>query len=132
MYNFPQTPQSTTTGPPVSRQSFSSNVSPAAGSPSALFGGVDQLLRESSDWWLRDQSQLAVGFEHWPMAEGEWLGAATSPVAPSHSSLGGNGISNGINGIGTNGIGNGAYNAANEGNGFGVDIGRYNENDWYS
>lgn len=36
-------------------------------SPFERFGGnaTDQLLRESSDWWLRDQSQLAVGFDNW-------------------------------------------------------------------
>lgn len=132
MYHLPQTPQSTTTGPPVSRQSFdgSSNVSPAGGSPSALFGGVDQLLRDSSDWWLRDQSQLAIGFEHWPMAEGEWLSAATSPVAPNHS-ISGVVQQNAVNGVGPNGYGTGTFNSTGP-NGFGAGIGGYNENEWYS
>lgn len=137
MSYLPHTPQSTTTGPPVSRGSFdaSSNVSPAGGSPSALFGGVDQLLRDQNDWWLRDQSQLAIGFEHWPMAEGEWLGAASSPVAPSHNIS--NGVSEAVNGsvnggsVGPNGYGNanGVFNGAN---GFGGSIGGYNENEWYT
>lgn len=30
-----------------------------------MFGGVDQLLRESQDWVFRDQAQLASGFENW-------------------------------------------------------------------
>ncbi|KAF2459190.1 fungal-specific transcription factor domain-containing protein, partial [Lineolata rhizophorae] len=41
----------------------------AASGPSDLFGGVDALLRESTDWWLRDQSQLAAGFDNWDMGE---------------------------------------------------------------
>lgn len=54
------------------------------GSPSALFGGVEQLLREGQDWWLRDQSQLAMGFEQWPMSEGEmasWMRATTTSAS---------------------------------------------------
>lgn len=35
-------------------------------SPSALFGGVDSLLEESRDWWLKDQSAL---FDSWSKAE---------------------------------------------------------------
>ena len=42
-----------------------SGVATTVGSPSDMFGGVDQLLRDSQDWWLRDQSQLAMGFENW-------------------------------------------------------------------
>ncbi|TID25643.1 hypothetical protein E2P81_ATG03433 [Venturia nashicola] len=106
------------------------------GSPSALFGGVDQLLRDQSDWWLRDQTQLAVGFEHWPMAE-EWLSNQTgSPVAQSH------GVSNGVNGtvgvgvVGANGFGNANGNGNGGGfggaSGYGGSIGAYNENEWYS
>ncbi|KAG9247368.1 fungal-specific transcription factor domain-containing protein [Calycina marina] len=33
-------------------------------SPSTLFGGVDALVN-SQDWWLRDQSNLAIGFDNW-------------------------------------------------------------------
>ncbi|QDS73152.1 hypothetical protein FKW77_001957 [Venturia effusa] len=141
MSYLPETPQSTTTGPPVSRGSIdgSSNVSSAGGSPSALFGGVDQLLRDQNDWWLRDQSQLAIGFEHWPMAEGEWLHPASSPIAPSHSVPNGidaavNGaVSGGVNGgaVGTNGFGSTGL-AINGLNGFGTGIGGYNEHDWYA
>ncbi|TIA48254.1 hypothetical protein D6C77_09976 [Aureobasidium pullulans] len=37
----------------------------AAASPSDMFGGVEQLLRESQDWVFRDQAQLASGFGNW-------------------------------------------------------------------
>jgi hypothetical protein len=136
MYNrLHQTPSSA----PVSRASIDSNVSPPGGSPSALFGGVDQLLRDSSDWWLKDQSQLAVGFEQWPMAEGEWMAVANSTVAIGDNVgvVNGNGVNgvsgvvNGVNGIEV-GIGNEVYNGVNAASGFGAGIGEYNENEWYS
>lgn len=37
----------------------------AGGSPSDMFGGVEQLLRDSQDWAYRDQAQLATGFDNW-------------------------------------------------------------------
>jgi hypothetical protein len=56
--------------PAMSRPSVEST-----GSPSALFGGVEQLLRDSQDWWVKDQNQLAMGFGQWPR-EGDvaWMG----------------------------------------------------------
>jgi hypothetical protein len=47
----------------------------AAASPSDMFGGVEQLLRESQDWVFRDQAQLASGF-------GNWGGGLDLGVAP--------------------------------------------------
>ena len=35
------------------------------GSPSDMFGGVSQLLKDSQDWVYRDQVQFALGFENW-------------------------------------------------------------------
>lgn len=35
-------------------------------SPSTLFGGVEALV-ESQDWWLRDQANLAIGFDNWDL-----------------------------------------------------------------
>jgi hypothetical protein len=68
----------TMTPPAASRQSYdSASVTQAGGSPSALFGGVEQLLRESQDWWVKDQNQLAVGFDQWPR-EMDWLNAAST------------------------------------------------------
>jgi hypothetical protein len=33
--------------------------------PVRLFGGVESLVEESQDWWLKDQSALAMGFNNW-------------------------------------------------------------------
>jgi hypothetical protein len=38
---------------------------PVENSPGNMFGGVEQLLRDSSDWAHRDQVQLATEFENW-------------------------------------------------------------------
>jgi len=55
------TPSGNTMSPPTSQASVESG-----GSPSAIFGGVDQLLRsDGGDWWVRDQNQLAQGFAQW-------------------------------------------------------------------
>ncbi|KAI9765901.1 MAG: hypothetical protein M1840_007042 [Geoglossum simile] len=40
-------------------------------SPSALLGGIENLVQESQDWWLRDQSALAFGFDNWGMIESD-------------------------------------------------------------
>jgi hypothetical protein len=38
--------------------------------PAVLFGGVDALVgEESQDWWLKDQSSLASGFDNWGFME---------------------------------------------------------------
>lgn len=63
------TPQSSALNPatPAStnaRQSIDGK-STAGNSPSQLFGGVDQLMREGQDWIIRDQAQLATGFDNW-------------------------------------------------------------------
>lgn len=63
-------------------QSADSSHTRAGGSPSDMFGGVEQLIRDSSDWAYRDQAQLATGFENWDsinMDPNTW----TSPVASS-------------------------------------------------
>ena len=52
-------------------------------SPSTLFGGVDSLLEESRDWWLKDQSTL---FDNWPKTE-------------PGSMMIGNGVGTGMNGV---------------------------------
>ena len=40
-------------------------------SPSALFNGIEPIAEEGQDWWLRDQSALAVGFDNWNSIEAE-------------------------------------------------------------
>lgn len=47
------------------RPSRSMQSRPVGNSPAGMFGGVEQLLRDSSDWAYRDQAQLATGFENW-------------------------------------------------------------------
>ena len=39
-----------------------------------LFGGVESLVEESQDWWLKDQSTLALGFDNWIDAGTDWAG----------------------------------------------------------
>jgi hypothetical protein len=141
-----QTPASTHTpqqqNTPVSRTSIDSNMTPSGQSPSALFGGVDQLLRDSQDWWLRDQSQLAMGFEQWPsLQEPDWVGLAASasgsfttsqPTATNgYAAAGGGGPrSNGNTPNGGNGV-NGGFNAGYGGYGSGIQ--QYpDEHQWYS
>jgi hypothetical protein len=47
-------------------QSMSSSASGARSTdPSVLFGGVESLVEESQDWWLKDQAALAIGFNNW-------------------------------------------------------------------
>lgn len=92
-----QTPATTSTTPVHSRLDSRHSIdsvtqSPVSkASPSDLFGGVDQLLRTSAaadngqDWWMRDQSQLAVGFDNWSESAAEWFasggGGAADPAA---------------------------------------------------
>jgi hypothetical protein len=144
----PATPASTTTGPPGTRQSFDANASSTGNSPSQFFGGVEQLIREGQDWWLRDQNQLAIGFDNWTMPGSEemgvWLnntaaqagaissppmgptsGYATSPMTDANGAMNGgpvNGTSN-VNGMnGVTGLNAGGYGTA---------LNSYNEQDWY-
>ena len=51
------------------RPSRSLQSRPVGNSPGGMFGGVEQLLRDSSDWTYRDQAQLATGFENWNTAD---------------------------------------------------------------
>lgn len=37
-----------------------------------LFGGIDTLMEESQDWWFKDQSQLASGFDNWTAPAADW------------------------------------------------------------
>ena len=44
-----------------------SSIKSTSQSPDAarLFGGVDSLVEDNQDWWLKDQNSLALGFENW-------------------------------------------------------------------
>jgi hypothetical protein len=78
----PATPAST-----QARQSLDGQ-STAANSPSQLFGGVDQLIREGQDWIFRDQTQLASGFENWNPGSiddmASWFASTQSPTNAYH------------------------------------------------
>ncbi|KAI7116686.1 Nitrogen assimilation transcription factor, partial [Hortaea werneckii] len=44
----------------------------SAASPSDMFGGIEQLLRDSNDWVYKDQAQWATGFENWDVDPSTW------------------------------------------------------------
>ncbi|KAF2188288.1 hypothetical protein K469DRAFT_748615 [Zopfia rhizophila CBS 207.26] len=113
------TPASTAGG----RASLDSTTNSTGNSPSQLFGGVDQLIREGQDWWLRDQSQLALGFDNWSLTADEiaWLNTTQAGVgSPANT----NGYTSGavMNGGDVNGI---------QMNGYGGALSAYNEDEWY-
>jgi len=73
------------------RASRSMQARPVGNSPGGMFGGVEQLIRDSSDWAYRDQAQLATGFENWNTTDpadptANWLsgsngdGSASFPI----------------------------------------------------
>jgi len=116
--------QSDSTLPTTASSHGSHATRPKGDSPSAIFGGVEQLLREGQDWWLRDQSQLAVEFEQWPVHSGAeagdaWTGIAVNAASPQVANGAGFGTaSQGLDGI-------------NEFGHFGG-LGNYpNEHEWY-
>ena len=47
---------------PRTSSSASGNVTT---DPAILFGGVERLVEENQEWWLKDQSALAMGFNNW-------------------------------------------------------------------
>ena len=68
-------------------------------SAASLFGGVDSLVEESQDWWLKDQSQLALGFDNWGgdsmndwsnLYAGNGLSGIANDVGSSNNINGGN------------------------------------------
>lgn len=52
-----------------------------ASATDSMFGGVQALLSESHDFWLRDQSKMATGFGNWRSAA---AAAAAAKQQPSH------------------------------------------------
>ena len=57
-------------------------------SPSDMFGGVEQLIRESQDWIYRDSVQVATGFDNWDPLIMDPL-TYSNGVAPDGTTLGG-------------------------------------------
>lgn len=73
--------------------------------PAVLFGGVDALVEESQDWWVRDQSVLAMGFNNWTGLESEaaLLGNGAGVHGTGYTGYVGGGDSFGANGVGDGG-----------------------------
>lgn len=132
----PATPASTIGDPRASLDATGTAANSAGNSPSQFFGGVDQLLREGQDWWLRDQSQLAMGFENWNFTPDDvvWLDGVTnggvvgSPGIPGQAANGLGPISPGAGPGPANVAG---LNGVNGSSGFGGALNSYNEQDWY-
>ncbi|CAK1358382.1 unnamed protein product [Cercospora beticola] len=59
-----QHPSSTNTPQAPRARNWASAVNTGR-SPSDMFGGVEQLIRDSQDWAYRDQAQMAAGFGNW-------------------------------------------------------------------
>ncbi|GAB1735807.1 hypothetical protein NU219Hw_g5150t1 [Hortaea werneckii] len=87
---------SATTSPGQGPANAYSNRQPtsttSAASPSDMFGGIEQLLRDSNDWVYKDQAQWATGFENWDVDSSTWanggFGGGDGP-----------GMVNGLNGM---------------------------------
>lgn len=135
----PATPASTNARQSIDGQSTAGN------SPSQLFGGVDQLIREGQDWIFRDQTQLASGFGNWVTPNIDdmagWF-AAQSPTQGVVGVQGGGAQMNGGpvgggngNGSGFGGQAGGASVSPNGGSAFGSMSGlqgfQYDEGSWY-
>lgn len=115
------------------QKSTDSAPTTAGASPSDMFGGVDQLLRDSQDWVYRDQAQLATGFENWGGMDMAGAGLGQSPVnTTGNGTYPTNGYSNNI-GMGSTGV-NGANGAGLQGmsqtSPFGS-LAAYDEQEWY-
>jgi len=131
-------PSATTTPQNPQRQSLESR-GPVA-SPSDMFGGIEQLLRDSNEWTYRDQASLATGFENWTPMD-------VDPSVWDNSVMGGDAMSMSMNGAMPQQMsvhpvqGNGYASNMNLGmNGYSMDplagIGDentmgYNEYEWY-
>lgn len=136
------------------RRSVDGGQTTAGNSPSQLFGGVDQLLREGQDWIYRDQTQLATDFENWnPQGIDDianWFANTTSPAGPfqantnapvmsnemSGGPVGGNAVNSYTN-VNANGNGNANPTPSLNGfgaagfNGMGMQGFTYDEQSWY-
>lgn len=125
-------------------------------SPSQLFGGVEQLIREGQDWWLRDQNQLAFGFDNWSHGAedvGGWfvgnngqaggspgvVGQQRQQHQHQHQQNGSLGAGEGMNGGPVVGSANGVVNGSGVGMGGGIvmpgnfdaGLNAYDEQEWY-
>jgi hypothetical protein len=74
-----------------------------------MFGGVDSLVEESQDWWLKDQSALALGFDNWIDAGTDWaglgMGSNFGNVSSSGNGIGADGVSSTSPTLNSDGLG---------------------------
>jgi hypothetical protein len=83
-----QAAQYATTGVPGFDSRIQFNSSTSTSSPSGMYDGVEQLVQDSQDWMMRDQAQLANGFENWTGLDFDmslWPGHASGGQANSNS-----------------------------------------------
>ena len=74
-----------------------------------MFGGVDSLVEESQDWWLKDQSALALGFDNWIDPGADWAGLGLGSNFGNGSGISGKGVNaNGVSTTSPTTNGNGA------------------------
>ncbi|KAH7395153.1 fungal-specific transcription factor domain-containing protein [Phaeosphaeria sp. MPI-PUGE-AT-0046c] len=110
------------------RRSIDGGQSTTGNSPSQMFGGVDQLLREGQDWIFRDQTQLANGFENWNPSTIDdialWFASAQSPTAGFTGAAASNPAMNGQMNGGP--VGGGYANMNGNGGGGNVNVGGQN------
>ena len=108
-----------------------------------MFGGVEQLIRDSQDWVYRDQAQFANGFDNWTgtdvdpaiWANGVVGDGSTNRGAVGPAVSGGMGMSNGqasMYGANGNNVMNG-YPGMDWVNGSSNynHMALYNEDEWY-
>lgn len=135
-----------------------SGLTTSMASPTDMFGGIEQLMREGQDWALRDQQNLAMGFENWGtvdwtdlswmsganngtgvlpgMANGTVYGPGAAETNLAMNNLGADGTNDMTMMHGMNGLNGG--NGGNGGNGVnGMNWARThgfidNESDWYN
>ncbi|KAI9727901.1 MAG: hypothetical protein M1828_005306 [Chrysothrix sp. TS-e1954] len=105
----------------------------------SMFGGVEALLREGEEWWVKDGGQVASGFPNWGFDVNSMGRARPTPVPASADaaqqrrkrSI----VADSVQPITTtapsnNGNGTSRKDAPSTEN-FGGIINEYNENDWY-
>ena len=124
------TPASTT-----GRQSIDATPSSQGASPSQLFGGVEQLIREGQDWMWRDQNQLASGFDNWNYGvddiAGWFAGQAQGVGSPTMHVPPATGAEMVMNGGPVVHNGNGPLSGQSNGAIYEAGMNTYNEQDWY-
>lgn len=113
-------------------------------SPTGMFGGVEQLIRDSQDWTYRDQAQLATGFENWSggmdtsnwtnipvTANGVSVRNAPPPLLQSASPQGSSGYLAAVPANGNNASVEAMADWLDSMNNYNSMAASYNEDEWY-